>query len=134
MRNFEAFLDFCHDNIGNYHYLAFDGSFERILNYPRHNRQGHYIQLFYAIYDFYSLRPEFISQAGIPAFDIRENQIFFDRWYDFIHDESNDAIGFSTESLRKNLSSACGGHRVGGGAWSPIAKILFPTVAIYMIR
>lgn len=132
MRDFETFRTFCHANKGKYEYLAFKGAFERVENYTDHNREGHYMQLFYAVYDFFEQNPEFISRAGVPAFDISDDADFFDAWYDFIHDDTNDTLDFSTESLRKNLSPACAGDRQGGGGWSPIAKILFPTVAVYM--
>lgn len=132
MRDFGKFQIFCHVNKKKYQYLAFKGAFERVEDYTEYNREGHYMQLFYAIFDFFTLYPELIPRAGVPAFDISDDDAFFDAWYDFIHDDENDADGFSTESLRKNLSPACAGHRQGGGGWSPIAKILFPTVAVYM--
>ncbi len=134
MRDFRRFQEFCSRNKDAYEYLAFKGAFERVENYGEYNREGHYMQLFYAIYDFFTRFPMFIAQAGAPAFDISGNIAFFQAWYDFIQDDANDNDGFYTESLRKNLSPACGGSRQGGGGWSPIAKILFPTVAVYMSR
>lgn len=132
MRDFKEFQAFCYANRNKYEYLAFKGAFDRVESYQEYNRNGHYMQLFYAIYDFFASNPMLISRAGIPAFDISEDPVLFDAWNDFIHDDTNDADGFSTESLRKNLSPACAGHRYGGGGWSPIAKILFPTIAVYM--
>ncbi len=132
MRDFRKFQLFCHANKNRYEYLAFKGAFERVESYRDYNREGHYMQLFYAVFDFFNLHPALISRAGVPAFDISDDAEFFDAWFDFIHDDANDANGFITESLRKNLSPACAGHRQGGGGWSPIAKILFPAVAVYM--
>ena len=90
------------------------------------------MQLFYAIFDFYNTNPDLIPLAGVPAFDISANPVFFDAWCDFIDDDTNDEDGFTTASLKRNLSPSCGGNRHGGGGWSPIAKVLFPTVAVYM--
>ncbi len=132
MRDFKQFQAFCCGNRNKYEYLAFKGAFDRVESYREYNRNGHYMQLFYAIYDFFVSNPTLISRAGTPAFDISEDPVLFDAWSNFIHDDTNDADGFFTESLRKNLSPACAGHRHGGGGWSPIAKILFPTIAIYM--
>lgn len=132
MRDFNRFQVFCHTHKNKYEYLAFKGAFERVESYTDYNREGHYMQLFYAIYEFFTQHPEFISRAGVPAFEISKDGAFFDAWDEFIHDDGNDADGFMTESLRKNLSPACAGHREGGGGWSPIAKILFPMVAVYM--
>lgn len=132
MRDFQKFQTFCHANKNKYKYLSFKGAFERVENYRDYNREGHFMQLFYAIYDFFEQYPELISRAGTPAFEVSSDGDFSAKWYDFIHDDGNDADGFSTESLRKNLSYACAGDRQGGGGWSPIAKILFPTVAVYM--
>ena len=134
MRDFRQFQMFCYANRNEYKFLAFRGAFDRVESYQEYNRNGHYMQLFYAIYDFYSANPTLISRAGIPAFEIADNQAFFNEWNNFIHDDDNDADGFTTDSLRKNLSPACAGHRQGGGGWSPIAKILFPTVASYMLE
>lgn len=132
MRDFRQFQEFCYANRNEYKYLAFKGAFDRVESYQDYNRNGHYTQLFYAIYDFFTFNPDLISRAGLPVFDIIDDPSFYDAWSRFIHDDANDADGFITDSLRKNLSPACGGHRHGGGGWSPIAKILFPTVAIYM--
>ncbi len=132
MRDFRQFQAFCYANRNEYRFLAFKGAFDRIESYQDYNRNGHYMQLFYAIYDFFSVNPRFISDAGFPAFEVTDNPNFFNAWCDFINDDNNDDDGFTTDSLRKNLSPACGGHRHGGGGWSPIAKILFPVVAVYM--
>lgn len=132
MRDFRRFQAFCYGNRNEYKFLAFKGAFDRIESYQDYNRNGHYMQLFYAIYDFFSANPTLISEAGYPAFEVANNPAFFDTWCDFINDDDNDNDGFTTDSLRKNLSPACGGHRHGGGGWSPIAKILFPVVAVYM--
>lgn len=132
MRDFEEFRTFCHANKNRYEYLAFKGAFERVENFRDYNREGHFMQLFYAIYDFFAQYPRLISQAGTPAFEISNDGAFFTAWYNFIHDDRNDTDEFSTESLRKNLSAACAGDRQGGGGWSPIAKILFPVVAVYI--
>ncbi len=134
MRNFRQFQTFCYTNRNEYRFLAFKGAFDRVASYREYNRNGHYKQLFYAIYDFYSANPTLISRAGVPAFEIMDNPVFFEAWDNFIHNDNNDADGFNTDSLKKNLSLACGGHRQGGGGWSPIAKVLFPTVAVYMLE
>jgi len=70
--------------------------------------------------------------VDVPPFEISNDSLLFDAWEGFINDDYNDAEGYTTESLRINLSPACGGCRSGGGGWSPIAKIMFPTVAVYM--
>ena len=131
MRDFEKFVTFCYVNKNKYEYRSFKGAFERVEQFRDYNREGHFMQLFYAIYDFFDQHPRLISRAGTPAFEVSDDKTFFTAWNRFIHDDRNDADGFSTESLRKNLSSACAGDRQGGGGWSPIAKILFPTVAVY---
>lgn len=134
MRNFEKFWTFCSKNKNKYEYLTFKGAFERVEDFRDYNREGHYMQLFYAIYDFFHQHPELISQAGAPAFEVSDDDVFFNAWDEFIHDGRNDTDEFSTDSLQKNLSYACAGDRQGGGGWSPIAKILFPTVAVYMVQ
>lgn len=132
MRDFEEFRTFCHANKNRYEYLSFKGTFERVENFRDYNREGHYMQLFYAIYDFFDRYPGLISRTGTPAFEVSDDDAFFTAWWNFIHDGRNDTSEFSTESLRKNLSPACAGDRQGGGGWSPIAKILFPAVAVYI--
>ena len=132
MRDFNRFQAFCYSNSNEYKYLAFKGAFDRVENFQDHQREGHYMQLFYAIFDFYNTNPDLIPLAGVPAFDISANPVFFDAWCDFIDDDTNDEDGFTTASLKRNLSPSCGGNRHGGGGWSPIAKVLFPTVAVYM--
>lgn len=133
MRDFKHFQDFCSANKNKYEYLAYKGAFERIEDYQEYQRNGHYMQLFYAIYDFYTTNRLLISRARVPAFDISNDTQFYDEWSDFISDSRNDADGFSTDSLRKNLSPACAGQRRGGGGWSPIAKIMFSSVAAYIL-
>lgn len=134
IRDFKTFWTFCGENKNKYEYLTFKGAFERVEDFRDYNREGHYMQLFYAIYDFFHQHPELISQAGAPAFEVSDDDVFFNAWDEFIHDGRNDTDEFSTDSLQKNLSSACAGDRQGGGGWSPIAKILFPTVAVYMAQ
>lgn len=134
MRDFRLFQQFCYAHRGDYNYLAFKGAFDRVEQYREYNRNGHFIQLFYSIYDFFCENPDFLNRVDVPPFEISDDYSLLKAWENFIENDNNDAEGFTTESLRKNLSPSCGGYRHGGGGWSPIAKIMFPTVAIYMIN
>lgn len=79
MRDFKQLQGFCHVHRNDYKFLPFKGAFDRIENYQDYNRNGHYMQLFYAIYDFFSAYPWLAPEAGVPAFEVSENSFFLMR-------------------------------------------------------
>lgn len=131
MRDFNELLAYCSRNM-NYDNMAYNEGFARVLDYESHNREGHYTQLFYATYDFLNSNRGFIVQIGPPPFDIQSNPNIFNAWSIFINNPSLSTTGYNMNSIISNLSPSCGGTRIGGGGWSPIAKIMFSVVAKYL--
>ncbi len=137
MRDFNQLLTYCHslrnDKSGRAFYnSAYMDAFKRIENYTGHNHNGHFQQLFYAVFDFLTENRDLIDEVTSPPFEINEYEYFFEQWCDFINDTSNSTGEYDMESLVKNLPSKCGGVRQGGGGWSPTLKIMFPAVARYL--
>lgn len=137
MRDFESCLLFCHvsqreASRNRFYNSAYMDAFYRVEHYENNNQNGHFKQLFYAIFDFLTEHPNMISQITTPPFEISSHPLLLSRWSSFLLDEANSTRDYDVILLAEKLPNSCGGVLSGGGGWSPTLKILFPVVAKYL--